>query len=35
MTENTNLKDTIQLFIFVRGINKNFEVTEELEECIQ
>uniref|UniRef100_A0A674K1K9 SPIN-DOC-like zinc-finger domain-containing protein n=1 Tax=Terrapene triunguis TaxID=2587831 RepID=A0A674K1K9_9SAUR len=30
MDESTDLKDTAQLLIFIRGIDKNFEITEEL-----
>ncbi|KAH1164856.1 hypothetical protein KIL84_023527 [Mauremys mutica] len=30
MDESTNLKDTAQLLIFIRGIDNNFEITEEL-----
>uniref|UniRef100_A0A8C0H5C3 SPIN-DOC-like zinc-finger domain-containing protein n=1 Tax=Chelonoidis abingdonii TaxID=106734 RepID=A0A8C0H5C3_CHEAB len=29
MDESTDLKDTTQLLIFIRGIDKNFEITEE------
>ncbi len=30
LDESTDIKDTAQLLIFVRGINENFEITEEL-----
>lgn len=30
LDENTNNKYTAQLFIFIRGINENFTITEEL-----
>ncbi|XP_075455203.1 general transcription factor II-I repeat domain-containing protein 2-like [Ascaphus truei] len=30
MDESTDLKDTAQLLIFIQGINRNFEITEEL-----
>ncbi|KAH1187912.1 hypothetical protein KIL84_009437 [Mauremys mutica] len=29
MDESTDLKDTAQLLIFIRGTDKNFEITEE------
>ena len=30
MDESNDVKDTTQLLIFIRGINDNFEITEEL-----
>jgi hypothetical protein len=30
MVENTDIKDTAKLLIFIRGVDKNFEITEEL-----
>ncbi|XP_077573515.1 general transcription factor II-I repeat domain-containing protein 2-like [Stigmatopora nigra] len=30
LDESTDIKDTAQLLIFIRGINKSFEITEEL-----
>jgi hypothetical protein len=33
MDEGTDLKDTAQLLVFIRGVDGNFEITEELLVC--
>ena len=30
LDESTNIEDTAQLLVFIRGIDENFEITEEL-----
>ena len=34
VNESTDAVDTAQLAVFIRGINSNFEITEELLKCI-
>jgi hypothetical protein len=33
MDESTDLKDTVQLLIFVRDVNENLQITEEMLAC--
>lgn len=32
LDESTDIKDTAQLFVFIHGVNENFEVIQELAE---